>query len=128
MATELVAMILGQHGGPSSTSRSEALRFSCWGSTVPEGQVVRPRPPGGCRRRNLLVGLEYSSMQLYELGGDTWSSPATGGRGTVLDCFFLYIFRVLSVKCEALTSNSWFVRTRDDKGLSCKMYLPHVIQ
>jgi hypothetical protein len=56
-------------------------------------------------------------MQLYELGGDTWSSPAMGGRGTVLDCFYFSIFRVLSVKCEALTSNSWFVRTRDDKGL-----------
>ncbi|XP_071679936.1 uncharacterized protein [Lolium perenne] len=39
MATKIVAMILGQHGGPSSTSRSEALRFFCWSSTLPEDQV-----------------------------------------------------------------------------------------
>nr|XP_051196835.1 uncharacterized protein LOC127310183 [Lolium perenne] len=100
MATELVAVILGQHGGPSSTSRSEALRFICWSSTPPEDQVVRPRHSGGCQWRNLLAGMEYSSMQLLELGGDAWSSPAKGGRGTVLDCFFSYNFRVLSVKCE----------------------------
>jgi hypothetical protein len=41
-------VILGQHGGPISTSRSEALRFSRWCSTLPKGQVVCPRPPGGC--------------------------------------------------------------------------------
>jgi hypothetical protein len=67
-------------------------------------------------------------MQLSKLGGDGWSSPATSGRGTVLDCFFFCNFRVLCVECEALTSNSRFVRTRDDKGPCCKMYLPRVIQ
>jgi hypothetical protein len=67
-------------------------------------------------------------MQLLELGGDAWSSPATGGRGTVLDFFFSCNFRVLSVKCEVLISNSRFVRARDDIGLRCKMYLPHVYQ
>jgi hypothetical protein len=72
MATKLVAMILGQHGGPSSTSRSEALRFFCWSSTLPEDQVVRPRSFGGCQRRNPHVGVEYSSMQLLELAGVWW--------------------------------------------------------
>jgi hypothetical protein len=57
MATEFVAMIHGQHGGPTSTSRSEALRFICWSSTLPEDQVVRPRSSGGCQRRNPHVGM-----------------------------------------------------------------------
>jgi hypothetical protein len=121
-------VVLGQQGGPASTSGSEALRFLCWCSTLPEGQVVRPRSPGGCQRLNLHAGEEYSSLQLSELGGYAWSSPATGGRGTVLDRVFLCNFRVLCVKCEALTLNSWFVRARDDKGPSCKLYLPRVLK
>jgi hypothetical protein len=72
--------------------------------------------------------MEYSSMQLLELSGDAWSSPAKGGRGTVLDCFFSYNFRVLSVKCEVLISNYRFIRARDDIGLRCKMYLPRMFQ
>jgi hypothetical protein len=47
-ATELVDVIFGQQGDPSSTSGSEALRFFCWCSTLSEGQVVRPQSPGGC--------------------------------------------------------------------------------
>jgi hypothetical protein len=88
---------------------------------------MRPRSSSGCQRLDLLAEVELSSVLLSELGGGAWSSPACGGRGTeVLDCFLLFTSKVLFVKCEALSSNSWFFKASDDKGSYCKMYLPRV--
>jgi hypothetical protein len=46
--TSFLTAILGQNGGPaSSTSMAEALKTNCWSSTPMEGQVVRPRLSNG---------------------------------------------------------------------------------
>jgi hypothetical protein len=91
MTTNLLAVVLGQKGDPSSTSSSEALGFIYWSSMPFEGQVVCPRSSSGCQRLDLHVGEEHSSILLSELGRDAWSSPVAGGRGTVvLDCFFSF--------------------------------------
>jgi hypothetical protein len=47
-------------------------------------------------------------------------SPASGGEGAqALDCFFHVFARVLSVICNAFSSNSRFSRARDAKGHCC---------
>jgi hypothetical protein len=99
METKLIAVIFGQQGDPYSKSSLEALWFICWSSTSLEGQVVRPRSSSCSHWLDLLAGVELSSVLLSELGGDAWSSPACGGRGTeVLDCFLLFSSRVLFCK------------------------------
>jgi hypothetical protein len=56
--TRFVTVILGQQGGPSSsTSMTEALMVSCWSSTPLGSQVVRLRLSGGSQGIDLrLVG------------------------------------------------------------------------
>lgn len=43
------------------------------------------------------------------------------------DCFFHLLARVFLVKWKVSSSNFRFLWARDVKGLSCKMYLPHVV-
>jgi hypothetical protein len=121
------AVIFGRLGGPSSTSTAEAgpwiLRRS---STLQGSQVVRPRIPGGGRRRDCFVGRESSSSLLSGFGGNAWRSPATSGGDTrVLDCFFLLFSRVFFEIRVAFSSNSRFLRARDEKGHSaiCTRYV-----
>lgn len=81
----------------------------------------------GCQRVDLYAEVELSSILLSGLGGDTSNSPASGGGGTeVLDFFFSFSFRVLSVTCEGSFSNIWFFRESDEKGPHCNLYLPRV--
>jgi hypothetical protein len=112
-----IAAILGQKGGPSSTSNAEALaRIQRRSSTPPGGQVVRPRVLGGGRCVDCFAGVEFSSYLLSELGGIASSSPATGGRGAqVLDCVFSFLSRVLCVNVVTLFSNHRSF-TRNVKG------------
>jgi hypothetical protein len=129
MATAMVAVIFGEKGGPSSTFVSKALLIHRWSSTLLEGQLVCPRSFGCSQRIDLVVGVELSSLLLSEFGGNAWSSPAFGGRGVlVLACFFFFSFRVLFVKLKASYSNNRFFRVSDEKGPSCKMYLPRLHQ
>jgi hypothetical protein len=60
MVNTSVAMILGQEGGPNSTSLSEALSIRRWSSKPLEDQVVCPRPSGNSQRPDLGVGGESS--------------------------------------------------------------------
>jgi hypothetical protein len=77
---------------------------------------------------DLGTGVEFSSILLSGLGGDASSSPTLGGRGTEgLDYLFTFSSRVLSVKCEGSSSNSWFIRASDEKGPHCNFYLPQVL-
>jgi hypothetical protein len=100
--TKIVTVILGQHGGPTTTSMAEALSDGCWSSTLLGRQVVRPRLSGGSQGLVLDVGIECSSILLSELGENASSSPALGDRGAhVLDCIFYFLSRVLFVKCKA---------------------------
>jgi hypothetical protein len=124
--TVFVTVILGQDGGPSSSSMAEALLISCWSSTLLDSQVVRPRPSSGSQGLDLVVGNGRSSLLRSELGGNAWGSPAFGGRGAFgLDCFFHFLVRVFLVKWRAPSSNVWFLRARDVKGSFCNLYLPH---
>jgi hypothetical protein len=100
-ANMFVALILGLLGDPSSTSVSGACVFICWSSPPVEGQVVRLRPSSGSQQLDLFVGAELASILLLELGGDAWSSPATGGRGTGLDRVFCNVCRVLCVSVRS---------------------------
>jgi hypothetical protein len=124
--TKHVTVILGQYGGPiSSTSMAEALSVGCWSSTPRGRQVVRPRLSGGRQGLDLVVGNGRSSIMRSELGGDASSSPAVRGRDYLgPDCFFSILVRVVFVKWKALSSNFRFLWARDVKGLFCKMYLP----
>jgi hypothetical protein len=124
--TMFVTVILGQDGGPSSSSMAEALLISCWSSTLLDSQVVSPRPSSGSQGLDLVVGQDRSSLLRSELGGNAWSSPALGGRDAFrLDCFFHFLVRVFFVKLRASSSDVRFLRTRDVKGSFYKLYLPH---
>jgi hypothetical protein len=124
MVAAYAAMISGQEGGPKSTSSSEALSIRRWGSTPPQGQVVCPRPSGGSQRLDLILGREFSSKLLLELSGNALSSPASGGgEAPVLDCFFILLAGVFSVK-KTLSSNLMFPRAIDNIGPFCNLYLP----
>ncbi|KAK1643349.1 hypothetical protein QYE76_061154 [Lolium multiflorum] len=79
--TKIVTVILGQQGGPSTTSMEEALSVSCWSSTLRGSQVVRPRLSGGSQGLDLVAGNECSSILRSDLGGDAWRSPTVGGSG-----------------------------------------------
>jgi hypothetical protein len=104
----------------------EALMVGCWSSTPLGSKVVRPRLSGGSQGLDLGAGQERSSIMRSELGGDAWSSPAVGGRGSLGPDSFFYLFvRVVFVKWKAPSSNFRFLRARDVKWLFCKMYLPH---
>jgi hypothetical protein len=62
------------------------------------------------RWQGILAGRESTSCSLLFLGGDTWRTPATAGRDTqVLDCFNLVFYKVFSVKCKPLSSNTRFL-------------------
>jgi hypothetical protein len=125
----LAAVIYGRQGGPFSTSSLEALiGFFCWSSTGSFLQVVCPRSQLNGRRQESIAGVGLSSAQLSDLGGDALRSPAVGGGGTrALDCFSSLGARVFFVITRALSSNFWFLRTRDVKGPLCKLHLPHVL-
>jgi hypothetical protein len=125
MVTAHVAMISGQEDGPKSTSISEALSIRRWGSTPPQGQMVRPRPYGSSQRLDLVVGREFSSKLPSKLGGNALSSPASGGgEAPVLDCFYISLVGVFSVKKKALSSNHRFSMAIDEIRPFCKLYLP----
>jgi hypothetical protein len=125
----LAAVISGRQGGPFSTSSLEALfGFYCWSSTRSFLQVVCPRSQLNGRRQESIAGVGLSSAQLSDLGGDALRSLAVGGGGTrALDCFSSLGARVFFVITRALSSNFWFLRTRDVKGPLCKLHLPHVL-
>jgi hypothetical protein len=115
--TKIVTVILGQHGGPTTTSMAEALSDGCWSSTLLGRQVVRPRLSGGSQGLVLDVGIERSSTLRSELGGDAWSSPAVRGGGCPgPDCFFYLFVRVVFVKWKVPSSNSRFFQDKRCKG------------
>jgi hypothetical protein len=123
MVTTSVAMILGQEGGPNSTSLSEALSIRRWScSRRPSGlspAFWKQPASGSCRRRR-----ELSSNLLSELGGNASSLPAFGGTGTLfLDYFYFFSSGLFFVKVMALSLNYRFFRASDENGPICKMYL-----
>jgi hypothetical protein len=83
--TVFVTVILGQDGGPSSTSMMEALLISYWSSTLLDSQVVCPRPSRGSQGLDLVAGQDRSSLLRSELGGNAWSSPTLGVAEAPLD-------------------------------------------
>jgi hypothetical protein len=108
MASTIGDMILGQKGGPNSSSMAEAFSgAACWISALLHPQVVRPRWCGGDQRCWYFVGAGPTSKLSSDLGGDAWRSPAMNGGGDarVLDCVFIFLGRVFLVNLEALTSN-----------------------
>jgi hypothetical protein len=66
---------------------------------------------GGCRLQRLLVGEGFTSVLVEVLGGKSvWRTPASSGKNPQApDCFFTFCVREFSVKCEALSSNFWFL-------------------
>lgn len=123
----LATAILG-HGGQSTTSDRRLLSVICWSSTPRGCQVVRPRKSQGSQRRRSLAGRGRSSALVLLLGGNALRTPAAGGRDAHgLDCFFNFLARVFLVKVQALSSNTWFFRTSDVKGLYEK-YTCHVLR
>jgi hypothetical protein len=118
----LASAIHGRHGGlESTTSDLEALLLpSCWSSAFCCCQVVRPRQLQGVQQRRILAGLGRSGICALFLGGNAWGTPATrGGDIQGLDCFSIFSPRVFSVRWLALSSNIWFFRASDVKGLAC---------
>jgi hypothetical protein len=78
---------------------------------------------------DLVVGREFSSKLILELGGNALSSPASGGgEAPILDCFVTFLVGVFSVKNKALSSNFRFHRAIDDIGLFCNLYLPRAME
>lgn len=125
----LGAVILGRKGGPFSTSCAEALRIRRRSSPHSGCQVVRPRCPRCCRRLDPLAGEEHASNLLVDLGCKAWRSPASGdGAPEGLDCFCYSSSRVFLANLEALSSNVWFFRARDLKGLFVIYCTHHVSQ
>jgi hypothetical protein len=100
----------------------EALQhLSCWSSARCCYQVVRPRWLQGVQQRRIFAGLGCSGICALFLGGDAWRTPATcGGDAQGLDCVFIFSSRVFSERWQALSSNYWFFRASDVKGLVCK--------
>lgn len=129
MTLSFGVVIFGRKGGPSSTSNAEASsESSCRCSMLQRPQVVRPRWCCGGRRLRFIVGAGPSSALPSDLGGDAWRSLAIcGGGAKGLDCFLIFLPKVLFVTLEALSSNSWFLVRVMLKGLSCKLYLPRLI-
>jgi hypothetical protein len=112
-------VIFGRHGGPSSTSSSEASLPSCWSSASRFHQVVCPRWSTGVQRRRIFAGVGCSSICALFLGGNAWGTPASGGGASQgPGRFSFYCLGVLVVKCEGLFSNIRFLRARVVKGLS----------
>jgi hypothetical protein len=129
MTLSFGVVIFGRKGGPSSTSNAEASsESSCRCSTLQRPQVVRPRWCCGGWRLRFIVRAGPSSALPSDLDGDAWRSPAIcGGGAKGLDCFLIFLPKVLFVTLEALSSNSWFLVRVMLKGLSCKLYLPRLI-
>ena len=98
---KLAVAILGQKGGRSSTSISEACSIRRRSSAARYSQVVHPRLQRGCRRLWSLAGRETpSGSPCSDLGVlRAWRSPATGGGDDPgPDCFPLFSSRVWNVK------------------------------
>ncbi|XP_071681951.1 uncharacterized protein [Lolium perenne] len=120
--------IFGRHGGPTTTSKTEALLcFVRRGSTLLRRQVVRPRRRRSDRRMQSCAGSVLLGISAPHLDGNVLRSPAVGGGGTQgPDCFFIFCSRVLFVNFEVLSSNSWFLSASDVKGPLCNLYPPRV--
>jgi hypothetical protein len=129
MAPKLGVVIIGRKGGPSSTSSSEASsRIGCRSSTLRRHQVVCPRWYRGGLQLWFIVGAEFPSALLSDLGGDALRSPTIRGGGTQgPDCVLSFCSRVLFVISRALSSNNRFLVRVLFKGPSCNMYLPRFI-
>jgi hypothetical protein len=80
--------------------------------------ICSPQHGGGPRP---FAGRVSPRSRLSFLGGDAWRTPTTCGRDTsVLDYFVLACYRVFYVKCELLSSNTWFLE-RVLQGAYCKI-------
>jgi hypothetical protein len=117
------AAILGQKGGPSSTSMSEALFEVLRRCSTPSHlQVVRPRRRLGGWRQHLAVGTESQASSSFSDLGFALRSPAEGGGlKPGPDCFSSFSSRVLSVICEVFSVilKSCAVDATDDLFVIC---------
>lgn len=125
----LGAVILGRHGGPTSTSRVEVLsRVDRRSSALLHRQVVRPRRWRSDRRMRYGVGSVLSSILAPKLDVSVLSSPAIcGGATHGLDCVLTFPDRVFSANLGVPSLNFRFLSVRVVKGLLCNMYLPRVM-
>lgn len=130
MAALIVAMIFGQYGGPSSTSKMEAFYWILYRSSSARPlQVVRPRRVRVDRLQWSAAGAEALSNFLSDLGvPSAWRSTAAGGGGIrELDCVSSFYFGCVFVTAKPLSSNTRFLRRVLQKGFGEKLYLPRVL-
>jgi hypothetical protein len=122
--------IFGRHGGPSATSKTEALLRSVRrSSSTLRRQVVRPRWRRIGRRISSIAGSMLSSISASYLDGSVSRSPAVGGGGAQgPDCFFTFCLGVLFANLEGLTSNTGLSVQEKLEVLFVIMYPPRVMQ
>lgn len=122
--------IFGRQGGPSATSKTEALLRSVRRSSSSlRRQVVRPRWRRSGRRISSIAGSMPSSASALYLDGNVSRSPAVGGGGAQgPDCFLIFCLGVLFANLEDLSSNAGLSVQEMPEVLLVILYPPRVMK
>jgi hypothetical protein len=115
-----------RHGGDISTSIEEAFNDSAAEAQQHlDAKWFRPRWPDGGHWQKVHAGREPVCYSLSIIDGDAWRTPTFCGGGTqVLDCLDKVSFRVFSVNCEPLSSNTRFLERVLQEAFCKILYLP----